>query len=67
MKLVKVFTKYDIEWRGINVPQFKEFTVSRLSDDTALEPIEYLSESQLLSPTVKEEGLEGVRFITYEN
>jgi len=68
MEITKVFTKYDEPFWEIKVPHFGDIVATELTDDS---PVRIDSTENMgfkvtfLRPSSVEDGVEGVRFITY--
>jgi len=64
MKIIKVFTKYDKLYNFINIPCTEDITVQPMSNALDCSPGGWKYKE--LSISKVEMGLEGVRFVTYE-
>ena len=66
MKITKVFTKYDQPIKTIFVPSFRNIEVQNDLDNVSdLTLLCFGTQTTALKPIKKEDGLEGVKFITY--
>jgi len=63
--IVKVFTKHDKVYYGINLPRFKNLKPENVIDHTELSLPDLLYLYDVYKVDSIEEGLEGVKFVHY--
>ena len=66
MKIIKVFTRYDPIFSEYHMAKMKHIEASPLKEDTILDFNEPLTEDITLKLSYIEHGLEGVKFVHYE-